>query len=578
MRASGPGILGLHEDALVHVFSHLCGIDNLKAHRCTPVLRGSSLERARDAFALAQTCTLLLSLFKRRFLVRIDSFQISHAEDCRNVSHFLRSRYQGTQHIRAMVRIAAENLQELRIPPCGRWENRESILREVLLRCPNLHTLAFPELRYPSDTLMYSLFSSATLRLRALTIQSPSVGTIEELALATSGYLRQIKLTNLVEVDMFSLVSFLRRRGKSLDSLTLHFEDFNQYSSGQNSWGLSRDAGFFALLATDLLEWCPILEFLDLGLPFLDFSDVQVAEEDVDIDYLNDNEVMSLAKAQLDRGVKPHGITSQLKYVRISTFQSRAAVQRLFGTLSTLIAPAARLELRFPNAIIVIPTPGSSFRRPFYRALNITSLNETAQSLELGNTDYGKIEEVCLSFHNRQELDTSLALTILRRIHTEAGSNFKTLRVQNFGRSYFDDFLRLIGVSEEVPSAVTLQIPRDFVCFWSTVFNPFMLGNIPVNLKRLIFTNGHMCIHESECHNIVAAIPNLLHTIKMRCPHIEGIYLQRARETCEPHSDNLRQLTRSSLNTLEVFESERPSVDVSTIKAQLLLWMEDCFW
>lgn len=578
MRASGPGILGLHEDALLHVFSHLCGIDNLNAHPCAPVLRGSRLERARDAFALAQTCTLLLSLFKRRFLVRIDFFQISHAEDCRNVSHFLPSRYQGTQHIRAMVRIAAESLQELRIPPCEGWENHDSILQEVLLHCPNLHTLALPESRDPSDTLMYSLFYSAELSLQALTIQSPSMGTIEDLESGLYCNLRQIKLTNLIELHISRLVSFLRHRGKSLDSLTLHFEDLNQYSSGQNSWGLFYDAGFLALLATDLLEWCPILESLDLGLPFLDFSDVKVAGDDVNIDYLNDNEVMTLAKAQLHGGVKTHGIRSQLKHVRISTFQSREAVQRLFRSLSTLIAPAARLELRFPNAVIVIPAPGSSFRRPFYRALNITRLNETAQSLELGNTDYGKIEEVCLSFHDRQELDISLARTILRRIHREAGSNFKTLRVQNFGRSYSNDFLRLIDLSAEVPSAVTLQMPRDFVCFWSTVFKPSMLENIPVNLKRLIFTNGHTCTHESECHSIATAIPNLLHTIKMRCPHIEGVYLQRARETGEPHSDNLRQLTRSSLNALEVFESERPSVDVSTIKAQLLLWVEDCFW
>lgn len=573
----GPCLLDLHKDTLVLVFYHLCGISATRTKSSTPLLRGSALEHARDAFALARTCNSLFVLFKNNFLRRIDAYPISHLHYSANVAEFPCSRYQSPSQISTIVGLAGQHLRELRLPSGGPWnEMTELVLRKVIFFCPGLHTLEFSDMEYLTTDLISSLLCAVALSLRNLTINNPQMTTLAQFSSARIQTLQHIKLTNFDPAAFHHLIHFIERQGKTLESLTIHFLDVDFYCAGKNSWDYSVNFFLLSFRAVDFLKCCPHLKSLDFAISPVNVSYVNDTLALDDVEYLNDAQAMDFGRALLRCGERNRPNGTYLEVVRISIFRIRSLFEGLLRDICTLVGPNTSVEVTFPGSSLLLHTPGSSNRFPLYRTLTMTHPKKLRQTVALSNREFDKVEDVRVPVFNVLDLSNSLAPLLLRTLRIKAGFNLKSLRIG------FSDVVREGRLANnirillaEAPAITTLQLPRESLEHWSRIFPRAPQADVILsNLENLIFTTSPSCAIALRCESSIAAIPDLLYTIHAYSPKIQGVYWQSGMDSFVLGSCEIRQLLRTSLNYLEEFEGCRPFVDVSTIKSQLLIWMQ----
>lgn len=580
---------------------HLCGIGPSLPDGTPPLLRGSSLDHARDAFALAQSCSSMLRLFTETCLTRIDAAHVPRDVDPTYEAYFVWSRHQSVRHLKAVVRMAGKNLQELHLPPYQQVMcSVEPVIGALATHCPNVHTLSFQETDGISLESMKLLFEGIGVRLLSLCVGSPGLHTLQALTRNAECWLRDVEFTGMDPRNNGELVHFIKEKGKSLDSLRILFENIDKYmqltAGNDHDSDLGSILPFKQFLATQLLSCCPNLRSFDIGMYHQSPSRYNSSQGCTIDGYLYENEVTAVSKFLVEQEPCFRKRKTPLENLRVLTANHRSSIWDHITDLSALIGPDTHVELQLPGACLVLKTASRTFDLPFYLSRHVAASTSVIKALGKNENAFDKLERLSTSISSCPRWLHGLGRDrfqeqfkwLCKFLCAKAGSNLKTLRIEFEVKAQADLFnADLLDISElaemiaHAPHVISLEVSRFFVCLSSGDSNEEWLVRAMLGNLRSI----HLLVETTEASprfnfGIVKALPAFLCMIEKHCPYIEAIYLHRGSNElvfdfgC---SDRLRQCTRSAVNAIEYFESQRPKVDVSTIKSQVLLWMIDCY-
>lgn len=553
------------------------------------MLRGSSLAHARDAFALAQCCTRLMRLFRAACLSRVDGTHIPR-DLCRDYdSCFCWSQYQLQPHMQSVIRLAGENLHELHLPPYRKILHFVDPVLEVIADyCPNLHTLSFQEagaLMQPMEVLLVGVGAN----LRSLSIDMPGLGTMTALRTDPQCLLRELELTYVDPRNSNELIDFIQVKGKRLESLRIVFDaldSYMDYSASYDDIIMSSIIDFKRFLGKELRTWCPRLQSFDIGL-YQHMPSFQ-RERIQDIRQLCEDEVAALRQFLLQQDLCAKQTESPLKRFRISTTGDSVWVH--ITDLFPLIHTNTCVEIDLPRACVIFPKAGSPSEKPYYRSLQLPQLSHITEALAKNKAVFDKVEcidvqSLCFDVYSHSTFRDRSAP--LQTLCTRAGANLKSVRAIFACCVNATPFLSfLVDLMSFAPRVASLEVSQNFVCLArGDVLHTQLLGALLANLRNIsLRTLNDRTVQRSvfavllSNNSFVESLPYFLDILQEHCPYMEAIYLEDAGDiTLGVASDPVRQHVRSAINALEYFASERPRVDVSTIKAQLKTWMDKCY-
>lgn len=489
------------------------------------------------------------------------------------------------QHLAAIVRLAAENLQVFRL------SNDISQVHVPLTELANQHVqlqaLAFSNRERIPEENEKALFENCVSELQVLCIYQP--GTLLR-HIASAGKLQELDLSGVHPQRVFELTIMLRSVGNTLRVLRVAFltgrtgapvRPVNSSDTRTSECGMCAFAPF---ICCRLSEGFPLLHTLDIGGDRARrISHYYNADRERVSEHVLAQELHKKVNSARERNCgfpSPH----QLRHLILrDTFDSSMPImEKCLNEFSALVGPEVDLELQSKRATIVFP---AGDKVPYFKALQINLL-DIQDFPEHSKFDFTRMEVLDVGskiFIEAYAAHESLRLRMmnfvwestdtLRELHID--SKVDSSRVMEAICTYVGDILEIASYVESLTFRSSLV---DFADKGNTQFQRLLSFMDYIKVLRL---TSH-ALHANDCQLAFGKnLPMFLNAISRACPDLECLDLELAipiRQTSLT-SPEVYNLAWKSLGicrkAVRDFEKALPNCDISSVRSQLNVWQED---
>lgn len=565
-------LLDLPDDVLVTILKLLQVPPSFGPQYISRPYGARYLSFLRTSFALAATCTRLMSLFGRT----LDAIDAQQPVSLRNRGAQLPA-CASPRHLTHTVTIAAESLHVLRLPRF--FFSRSKTKARQLLKAVGEHCPAIHEISFADEGLLNSRRLAAGIagsQLRKVEISRPGVKVLKSLRLS-SCQLTDLALLDVEGPSITELEGLLERNSATLVNVRIGLDKpLLDLLSPFQMVDSNTTRAFLIFLSQLTYNHMPLLESLDIEIFMA--TPPEELYEGICAELLFD--VVTAIRSFIDRTrtVVNNGKESRLKKLRVHGLQCR--VIQYVQVLTPLLLKTARVEIEFPGMAVVFPA-GTGIA-PYLRSVQLS--NSFLTSKELYGGMLGRIEKVEVNsvdfdiVHRRPDADWVLSRPV---------APIKEIIIRG-RRGLSEEFFKnkllpcrcITFILSIAPEVRTLSIPSE-------LFIDVDMGLLEGMLSRCgklevlhIYESGVKMVdaftgeRKQKTWPLIQCLSWLLRTLPFCCPDLQTFYLEEAGHFGDSVSrKRVKQTLSDALVQVNRLERTLPLLDAGSVRAQLERWM-----